>query len=68
MSKLWIVTYTYKSKSDRGVFAAMAHFHSYEQALAFLNALTNLSITETAMLIMVGDEAEIDVRYEKWEA
>lgn len=67
MPKLWIVSYTYKSKSERGALAAMAHFYSYEQALAFLNALTNLSIIETAMLIVVGEKPEIDVRYEKWE-
>ena len=67
MPNSWIVTYTYKSKIDHGVFADMAHFHNHEQALVFLTALTQRGTVETAMAISIGDEPEIDVRYEKWE-
>ena len=68
MANYWIVAYTYNAYSGVGVFADMANFHNHEEALVFLTDLKQHGNVLTAMVISAGDEPEIDVRYEKWEA
>ena len=63
MANYWIVAYTYKSNSGVGVFADMANFHNH----VFTDLIQRGNVV-TAMVISAGDEPEIDVRYEKWEA
>lgn len=65
MANPWIVVYTCKTKCG-GVIADMSYFNNHGQALAFVTELTNRSNVITAMVISIGDEPEIDVRYEKW--